>query len=350
MAIPIEIQRAERLHPVGRRPSWPSRDSGDRRRVHRDARHGPGIPVDARLRRAPPRTRIGLRGGATARDERPHPRAGEVLADAPGVARDAAGSPRERGGRRRSAPPACRDRLRRERPDQGRFPRHPRRAAERAHRRGAIHAAGAHELVVGRNVPATYRGSPSASDGRFRRGRWTVVGSVRRGRKLLRLRGLVRRGRAEPDIQTPRETYSSRSRRISPLPTASRVQGFRTSDPRLTVDVFAERAFYAEQFPPRIDDHPGARRSSSRSSWRWARSSRRSTRCTRRWRRAPPRSPHSKPFGFSPGRRRRVLLAEAASSRSPRRCRSLAAPPLPNGFTAGTMNWSSFSPSPSPSA
>jgi putative ABC transport system permease protein len=108
---------------------------------------------------------------------------------------------------------------------------------------GRFFEPGLTELVVGRNVPGTYAGFTLGSVVEFGGGRWTVVGGGGAYDSEVWCDASV----LNQVFKRPENIFQSATARLE---SAGSFQGFKdavTADPRLTVDVFREAVFYAEQ-------------------------------------------------------------------------------------------------------
>ena len=291
-----------------------------------------------------PQNALVLRGGANAEmmsaimlDQ------AKVIADAPGVARSAAGDPlvsaevvvigafplvasgSDANVQIRGTSPLALD----VRPDvsivQGRF-----------------FQSGLAELVVGKNVPGTYKGFQLGSLMDFGGGRWKVVGVFDAGGSALDSEIWCDASVLNQIYKRPENVFQSVTVRLASIGSFKEFKDAVTSDPRLTVDVFRERSWYSEQsrvvatiirvlgFLVAAVMAVGAVFAALNTMYSAvaARSSEIGT---------------LKALGFGPGSIVASFLAESmiiALAGGALGC--LAALPF-NGFTTGTMNWASFS-------
>lgn len=291
-----------------------------------------------------PQNALVLRGGANAEmmsaimlDQ------AKVIADAPGVARSAAGDPlvsaevvvigafplvasgSDANVQIRGTSPLALD----VRPDvsivQGRF-----------------FQSGLAELVVGRNVPGTYKGFQLGSLMDFGGGRWKVVGVFDAGGSAFDSEIWCDASVLNQIYKRPENVFQSVTVRLASIGSFKEFKDAVTSDPRLTVDVFRERSWYSEQsrvvatiirvlgFLVAAVMAVGAVFAALNTMYSAvaARSSEIGT---------------LKALGFGPGSIVASFLAESmiiALAGGALGC--LAALPF-NGFTTGTMNWASFS-------
>lgn len=112
---------------------------------------------------------------------------------------------------------------------------------------GRFFEPGLTELVVGRNVPSTYAGFALGSAVEFGGGRWTVVGVFDAGGSSFDSEVWCDANVLNQVFKRPENIFQSATARLE---SAGSFQAFKdavTADPRLTVDVFRETAFYAEQ-------------------------------------------------------------------------------------------------------
>ncbi len=207
---------------------------------------------------------------------------------------------------------------------------------------GRFFEPGLTELVVGRNVPATYTGFALGSVVEFGGGRWTVVGVFDAGGSSYDSEVWCDASVLNQVFKRPENIFQSATAR---LVSAGSFQAFKdavTADPRLTVDVFRETAFYAEQsrtvstiirvlgFIIAIVMGVGAIFAALNTMYS-AIASRSAEIAT------------LKALGFSPGSVVASFVAESiVIALAGGVVGSLAALPF-NGFTTGTINWSSFS-------
>jgi putative ABC transport system permease protein len=199
------------------------------------------------------------------------------------------------------------------------------------------------ELVIGGNIPATYHGFSLGSTVEFGGGKWTVVGIFDAGGSSFDSEIWCDATVLNQTYKRPENIFQSVTARLESRGAA--FQGFKdavTTDPRLTVDVYTETAYYAAQsravstiirvlgFIIAVVMAVGAVFAALNTMYSAvaARSAEIAT---------------LKAIGFSPGSVVASFLAEAvAVALAGGGVGLLAALPF-NGFTAGTMNWSSFS-------
>ncbi|MFH1219531.1 MAG: FtsX-like permease family protein [Candidatus Eisenbacteria bacterium] len=207
---------------------------------------------------------------------------------------------------------------------------------------GRFLQSGLAELVVGKNVPGIYKGFELGSKVNFGGGTWTVVGVFDAGNSSFDSEVWCDASVLNQIYKRPTNVFQSVTARLSSPAGLQQFKDALTSDPRLTVDVFQERAWYAEQsrtvamvirtlgFLVAAVMAVGAVFAASNTMYSAvaARSSEIGT---------------LKALGFGPGSVVASFLTESmiiALSGGALGC--LAALPF-NGFTAGTMNWASFS-------
>jgi putative ABC transport system permease protein len=207
---------------------------------------------------------------------------------------------------------------------------------------GRFLQSGLAELVVGKNVPGIYKGFELGSEVNFGGGTWTVVGVFDAGNSSFDSEVWCDASVLNQIYKRPTNVFQSVTARLSSPAGLQQFKDALTSDPRLTVDVFQERAWYAEQsrtvamvirtlgFLVAAVMAVGAVFAASNTMYSAvaARSSEIGT---------------LKALGFGPGSIVASFLTESmiiALSGGALGC--LAALPF-NGFTAGTMNWASFS-------
>ncbi len=266
-----------------------------------------------------------------------------VLADAPGVARSASGEPlvsaevvvigafplvatgSDANAQIRGLSPAVLDVRSNVRVVEGRF-----------------FEPGLTELVVGRNVPDTYAGFALGSVVEFGGGRWTVVGVFDAGGSSYDSEVWCDASVLNQVFKRPENIFQSATARLVSPQSFQAFKDAVTADPRLTVDVFRETAFYAEQsrtvstiirvlgFIVAIVMGVGAVFAALNTMYS-AIASRSAEIAT------------LKALGFSPASvvisfvAESIVIALAGGAVG-----VLAALPF-NGFTTGTINWSSFS-------
>jgi putative ABC transport system permease protein len=208
--------------------------------------------------------------------------------------------------------------------------------------KGRFIQSGLTEIIVGRNVSASYRGFNLGSTVDFGGGRWTVVGVFDAGGSAFDSEIWCDASVLNQIYKRPENVFQSVTARLASLDDFQKFKDAVTSDPRLTVDVYRETTFYAEQsrmmstmirvlgFLVAGIMAVGAVFAALNTMYSAvaARSAEIGT---------------LKALGFGPGSIIASFLAESiliAIAGGALGC--LAALPF-NGFTTGTMNWSSFS-------
>jgi putative ABC transport system permease protein len=207
---------------------------------------------------------------------------------------------------------------------------------------GRFFKPGLTELVVGRNVPATYASFSLGSTVEFGGGRWTIVGVFDAGGSSFDSEIWCDATVLNQIYKRPENIFQSVTARLESSEGFQEFKDAVTSDPRLTADVFRETTYYAEQsrmistvirvlgFIIAVVMAVGAVFAALNTMYSAvaARSAEIAT---------------LKAIGFGPGSVVASFLAEAVViALAGGVVGSLAALPF-NGFTAGTMNWSSFS-------
>jgi putative ABC transport system permease protein len=207
---------------------------------------------------------------------------------------------------------------------------------------GRYFQSGLAELVVGKHVPGTYRGFKLGSVVEFGGGRWTVVGVFDAGGSAFDSEVWCDATVLNQIFKRPENVFQSVTARLSSTESFNELKDALTSDPRLTVDVVRESTYYNEQsrvvstiirvlgFLVAAVMAVGAVFASLNTMYS-AISARSSEIAT------------LKAIGFGPGSIVASFLAESmliALAGGAIGC--IAALPF-NGFTTGTMNWSSFS-------
>lgn len=207
---------------------------------------------------------------------------------------------------------------------------------------GKFFQPGLPELVVGSNVPVTYAGFSLGSTVDFGGGRWTVVGVFDAGGSSFDSEIWCDAIVLNQIFKRPENIFQSVTARLRHPDSLRAFKDAVTTDPRLTVDVFQETTYYAEQsrtistiiralgFIVAVVMAVGAVFAALNTMYSAvaARSAEIAT---------------LKALGFGPASVVVSFLAEAiVISLAGGVVGSLAALPF-NGFTAGTMNWSSFS-------
>jgi putative ABC transport system permease protein len=207
---------------------------------------------------------------------------------------------------------------------------------------GRFFQSGLGELVVGRNVPTTYAGLRAGSTVDFGGGHWTIVGVFDAGGSSFDSEIWCDATVLDQVFDRPVNVFQSATVRLQSPESLQPFKDAVTSDPRLTVDVFRETAFYAEQsrmvskiiqvlgFIVAVVMAAGAVCAALNTMYSAvaARSAEIAT---------------LKALGFGPGSVVASFLAESlVIALAGGALGSLAALPF-NGFTTGTMNWASFS-------
>ncbi len=198
------------------------------------------------------------------------------------------------------------------------------------------------ELVVGRNVTTAYAGFSLGSTVEFGGGRWTVVGVFDAGGSSFDSEIWCDAVVLNQIYKRPENIFQSVTAHLQSHESFQEFKDALTSDPRLTVDVFRETTYYAEQsrmistiirvlgFIIAVVMAVGAVFAALNTMYSAvaARSAEIAT---------------LKALGFGPASVVTSFLAEAiVIALAGGAVGSLAALPF-NGFTTGTMNWSSFS-------
>jgi putative ABC transport system permease protein len=112
---------------------------------------------------------------------------------------------------------------------------------------GRFIQSGLTELVVGRNVPGTYRGFALGSTVDVGGGRWTIVGVFDAGGSSFDSEVWCDASVLNQIYNRPENVFQSVTARLASVDDFKGFKDAVTSDPRLTVDVFRETTFYAEQ-------------------------------------------------------------------------------------------------------
>ncbi len=207
---------------------------------------------------------------------------------------------------------------------------------------GRFFQAGLAELVVGRNVPSTYAGLSLGSTVEFGGGSWTIVGVFDAGGSSFDSEIWCDATVLNQIFKRPENIFQSVTVRLESPESFGAFKDAVTSDPRLAVDVFRETTYYEEQsrtvstiirvlgFIVAAVMAVGAVFAALNTMYAAvaARSSEIAT---------------LKALGFGPGSVVASFVAESlVVALAGGVVGSLAALPF-NGFTTGTMNWSSFS-------
>ncbi|MCX5801681.1 MAG: ABC transporter permease [Candidatus Eisenbacteria bacterium] len=207
---------------------------------------------------------------------------------------------------------------------------------------GRFFQSGLAELIVGKNVTGIYKGFDLGSTVDFGGGRWTIVGVFDAGGSSFDSEVWCDASVLNQIYKRPENVFQSVTVRLASVGSFKELKDALTTDPRLTVDVFRETSWYSEQsrtvatiirvlgFLVAIVMAVGAIFAALNTMYSAvaARSSEIGT---------------LKALGFGPASIVASFLAESmiiALAGGAIGC--LAALPF-NGFTAGTMNWASFS-------
>lgn len=208
--------------------------------------------------------------------------------------------------------------------------------------KGRFITSGLTELVVGRNVPGTYRGFELGSTVEFGGGRWTIVGVFDAGGSAFDSELWCDASVLNQIFKRPENIFQSVTVRLKSPDDFEAFKDAVTTDPRLTFDVFRESSFYAEQsrmistlirvlgFLVAGIMAVGAVFAALNTMYSAvaARNAEIGT---------------LKALGFSPGNIVASFLVESVSiALAGGAIGCLAALPF-NGFTAGTLNWATFS-------
>jgi len=207
---------------------------------------------------------------------------------------------------------------------------------------GRFFQAGLTELVVGRNVPSTYAGLSLGSAVEFGGGRWTIVGVFDAGGSSFDSEIWCDATVLNQIFKRPENVFQSVTAHLQSTDSMRAFKDAVTTDPRLTVDAAREKDYYADQsrmiskiirvlgFIVAVVMAVGAVFAALNTMYSAvaARSSEIAT---------------LKALGFSPASIVASFLAESiVIAVIGGAVGALAALPF-NGFTAGTMNWSTFS-------
>jgi putative ABC transport system permease protein len=207
---------------------------------------------------------------------------------------------------------------------------------------GRFFQPGLTELVIGRNVPTTYAGFTPGSTVQFGGGTWKIVGVFDAGGSSFDSEIWCDASVLDELYKRPVNIFQSVTARLQSPDSLSAFKGAVTTNPRLTVDVFRETTWYAEQsrgvsmiirvlgFLIAAVMAVGAVFAALNTMYSAvaARSAEIAT---------------LKALGFSPGSVVASFVAESVViALAGGAVGSLAALPF-NGFTTGTINWSSFS-------
>jgi putative ABC transport system permease protein len=112
---------------------------------------------------------------------------------------------------------------------------------------GRFFQPGLTELVIGRNVSNAYRGFALGSTVEFGGGRWTVVGVFDAGGSSFDSEIWCDASVLNQVFKRPENIFQSVTTRLASVESFQAFKDAVTSDPRLTVDVFRETTFYTEQ-------------------------------------------------------------------------------------------------------
>jgi len=207
---------------------------------------------------------------------------------------------------------------------------------------GRFFQPGLTELVIGRNVQTAYAGFTPGSTVRFGGGTWKIVGVFDAGGSSFDSEIWCDASVLDELYKRPVNIFQSVTARLQSADSLSAFKGAVTTNPRLTVDVFRETTWYAEQsrtvsmiirvlgFLIAAIMAVGAVFAALNTMYSAvaARSAEIAT---------------LKALGFGPGSVVASFVAESVViALAGGVVGSLAALPF-NGFTTGTMNWSSFS-------
>lgn len=113
--------------------------------------------------------------------------------------------------------------------------------------KGRFIESGLTEIVVGKNVPGTYRGFELGSTVDFGGGRWTVVGVFDAGGSAFDSEVWCDASVLNQIYNRPENIFQSATVRLASVDDFQKFKDAITTDPRLTFDVFREATFYAEQ-------------------------------------------------------------------------------------------------------
>jgi putative ABC transport system permease protein len=113
--------------------------------------------------------------------------------------------------------------------------------------KGRFIESGLTEIVVGKNVPGTYRGFELGSKVDFGGGHWTVVGVFDAGGSAFDSEVWCDARVLNQTYNRPESVFQSATVRLASVDDFEKFKDAITSDPRLTFDVYRETAFYAEQ-------------------------------------------------------------------------------------------------------
>jgi putative ABC transport system permease protein len=112
---------------------------------------------------------------------------------------------------------------------------------------GRFIQSGLTELVVGKNVPGTYRGLALGETVDLGGGRWTVVGVFDAGGSAFDSELWCDATVLNQVFNRPENVFQSATVRLESLEAFTKFKDAVTTDPRLTFDVYREATFYAEQ-------------------------------------------------------------------------------------------------------
>ena len=114
-------------------------------------------------------------------------------------------------------------------------------------REGRFLRSGLMEIVVGRNVPAAYRGFAPGQTVEFGGGRWAIVGVFDAGGSSFDSELWCDASVLNQVYKRPENIFQSVTARLASVDNFTGFKDALTSDPRLTVDVYREAEFYARQ-------------------------------------------------------------------------------------------------------
>ncbi len=113
--------------------------------------------------------------------------------------------------------------------------------------KGRFVQSGLTELVVGRNVPGTYQGFELGSTIAFGGGSWTIVGVFDAGGSSFDSEVWCDASVLNQIFKRPENIFQSVTARLVSVESFTEFKDAVTADPRLTVDVYRERDYYANQ-------------------------------------------------------------------------------------------------------
>lgn len=112
---------------------------------------------------------------------------------------------------------------------------------------GRFVQSGLTELVVGSNVPGTYQGFELGSTVDFGGGSWTIVGVFDAGGTSFDSEVWCDASVLNQIFKRPENVFQSVTARLASVESFTKFKDAVTADPRLTVDVYRERDYYANQ-------------------------------------------------------------------------------------------------------